>query len=230
MPGLDAFIDGLPKVELHVHIEGSLDLEMLFALAERHGTLLPFATVEEVRRAYDFDSLQDFLDVYYQGMSVLRCEQDFYDLTAAYMARIAMQNVLHTDIFFDPQAHMSRGIAFQTMLSGITRALNDSERDLAITSKLIMCFLRHLSEEEAFATLKEAAPHKALITGADSIRPRTVTHPRNSSASLPRRGSMGLFLLPMLERKGHRRTSGKRSTCWRFGALITAIVRWRILT
>jgi adenosine deaminase len=165
MPSLDAFIDGLPKVELHVHIEGSLEPEMLFALAERHGTLLPFATVEEARRAYDFDSLQDFLDVYYQGMNVLRCEQDFYDLAAAYMARIATQNVRHTEIFFDPQAHMSRGIAFQTVLSGITRALNDSERDLGITSKLIMCFLRHLSEEEAFATLKEAAPHKALITG-----------------------------------------------------------------
>lgn len=165
MTTLDAFIDGLPKVELHVHIEGTLEPEMLFAFAERNRTPLPFKTVEEARRAYNFGSLQDFLDIYYQGTNVLRCEQDFYDLTAAYMARIAKQSVLHTEIFFDPQAHTSRGIAFGTVLNGIVGALEDSERELGVTSRLIMCFLRHLSEEEAFATLREAVPHKALITG-----------------------------------------------------------------
>lgn len=123
MPVSQKFIEDLPKVELHLHIEGSLEPELMFALAQRNGVDLPFDTVEDVRRAYDFSNLQDFLDIYYQGMSVLQTEQDFYDLTWAYLEKVAAQNVLHTEIFFDPQGHTERGIAFETVLNGITHAL-----------------------------------------------------------------------------------------------------------
>ena len=161
----DKFIEGLPKVELHLHIEGSLEPELMFALAQRNMVKIPFNSVEEVREAYNFSNLQDFLDIYYQGMNVLRLEQDFYDLTWAYLKRIAEQNVMHTEIFFDPQGHTSRGIAFSTVLDGITRALDDGRKQLGISSFLIMCFLRHLSEDEAFKTLHEAIPYKHRILG-----------------------------------------------------------------
>lgn len=161
----DTFIQDLPKVELHLHIEGSLEPELMFALAQRNKVDIPFKSVEEVRAAYNFSNLQDFLDIYYQGMNVLRTEQDFYDLTWAYLKRIAAQNVMHTEIFFDPQGHTSRGIAFATVLEGITRALDDGRRQLGISSFLIMCFLRHLSEDEAFKTLHEAIPYKHRILG-----------------------------------------------------------------
>ena len=170
MTDLRHFIDGLPKAELHLHIEGSLEPEMLFALAKRNGVSLPFETVEAVRAAYDFGNLQDFLDIYYQGMQVLIEEQDFYDLTWAYLEKARAQNVLHTEIFFDPQAHMERGIAFETVIQGIDRALGDAARELGITSKLIMCFLRHLDQTDAFATLERALDHKDRIVavGLDS--------------------------------------------------------------
>ena len=165
MTDLRHFIDGLPKAELHLHIEGSLEPEMLFALAKRNGVSLPFETVEAVRAAYDFGNLQDFLDIYYQGMQVLIEEQDFYDLTWAYLEKARAQNVLHAEIFFDPQAHMERGIAFETVIQGIDRALGDAARELGITSKLIMCFLRHLDQNDAFATLERALDHKDRIVG-----------------------------------------------------------------
>ena len=165
MTQMDQFIAGLPKVELHMHIEGSLEPELMFALAQRNGITIPFASVDDVRRAYQFSNLQDFLDIYYQGMNVLRTEQDFYDLTMAYLNRIAADNVMHTEIFFDPQGHTSRGVAFATVLGGLSRALDDGEKQLGITSKIIMCFLRHLSEEDAFATLDQALPHKDRIIG-----------------------------------------------------------------
>lgn len=155
------FIAGLPKAELHLHIEGSLEPEMLFSLAERNGVAIPFASVDAVRAAYDFSNLQDFLDIYYQGMGVLLTEQDFYELTAAYLERAAADNVRHVEIFFDPQGHTARGVSFGTVVGGITRALDDA----AITSRLIMCFLRHLSEAEAEATLDEALPYLARIDG-----------------------------------------------------------------
>ncbi|TVQ81929.1 MAG: adenosine deaminase [Micavibrio sp.] len=161
----EEFIQNMPKVELHLHIEGSLEPELMFALAQRNSIDLPFKSVEEVRRAYDFSNLQDFLDIYYQGMNVLREEQDFYDLTRAYFEKIAAQNVMHTEIFFDPQGHTERGVAFDTALSGITRAMADAENELGVTSKLIMCFLRHLSEDAASKTLEEALPHKDKIIG-----------------------------------------------------------------
>ena len=167
---MDKFIEGLPKVELHLHIEGSLEPELMFALAQRNKIDIPFKSVEEVREAYNFSNLQDFLDIYYQGMNVLQKEQDFYDLTMAYLERVAKQNVVHTEIFFDPQGHTSRGVPFKTVLDGITRALADGEKNLGISSKLIMSFLRHLSEEDAIKTLDEAMPYKDKIfaVGLDS--------------------------------------------------------------
>lgn len=173
---IDQFIDDMPKVELHLHIEGSLEPELMFELAQRNKVAIPFKSVEEVRAAYDFSNLQDFLDIYYQGMSVLITEQDFYDLTMAYLKRIASQNVMHTEIFFDPQGHTERGVKFETALNGITRALDDGRKKLGITSHLIMCFLRHLSEEKAFETLNQAIPHKDKILGV-GLDSSEVGHP-----------------------------------------------------
>ncbi len=161
----EQFIKDMPKIELHLHIEGSLEPELMFELAQRNKIALPFPDVEAVRRAYDFSNLQDFLDIYYQGMNVLREEQDFYDLAWAYFERIAAQHVMHAEIFFDPQGHTARGIAFETVLNGLTRAMRDAEDELGVTAKLIMCFLRHLSEEDAFKTLEEALPYKDRIIG-----------------------------------------------------------------
>ncbi len=165
MSHMENFIQSLPKIELHLHIEGSLEPELMFALAQRNKIDIPFKSVEEVREAYNFSNLQDFLDIYYQGMNVLQTEQDFYDLTMAYLERIAAQNVVHTEIFFDPQGHTERGIAFDTVISGITRALKDGETQYGITSYLIMCFLRHLSQDDALKTLEEAMPYKDKIIG-----------------------------------------------------------------
>lgn len=165
MYNLVSFIEGLPKVELHMHIEGSLEPEMLFNLSKKNNVVLPYKSIEEVRLAYSFTKLQDFLDIYYKGMSVLQTEQDFYDLTYAYLKRSASDNVLHTEIFFDPQGHTERGVEFSVFMTGITRALNDGYVNLGISSKLIMCFLRHLSEEDAFKTLELALPYKDLIIG-----------------------------------------------------------------
>ncbi|MEM7443044.1 MAG: adenosine deaminase [Pseudomonadota bacterium] len=159
------FVAGLPKVELHLHIEGSLEPSMMIALAKRNGITLSYENEEAVHAAYNFSNLQDFLDLYYQGMSVLITEQDFYDLTWAYLEVMAAQNVRHVEIFFDPQGHTSRGIAFETVIGGITRALDDGEKKLGITNRLIMCFLRHLSEEDGFATLEQALPYRERIYG-----------------------------------------------------------------
>ncbi|MCT7655710.1 adenosine deaminase [Oceanimonas sp. NS1] len=164
------FIQQLPKVELHLHIEGTLEPEMMFELAQRNQIALPFNTPEAVRAAYQFSNLQSFLDIYYQGARVLIHEQDFYDLTWAYLLRCQADNVIHTEIFFDPQTHTERGIAFDTVLNGIDRALRDGREQLGISSHLIMCFLRHLDEDSAFDTLRMALPHKDKIVavGLDS--------------------------------------------------------------
>jgi adenosine deaminase len=159
------FIAEMPKAELHLHIEGTLEPELMMALAKRNNVTLPYATVEEIRKAYDFGCLQDFLDVYYRGMSVLITRADFFDLAWAYLTRVHAQNVTHVEIFFDPQGHTERGIAFDTVLSGLTDALDKARRDLGITSRLIMCFLRHLPEEAAFETLKSACSCKSHIAG-----------------------------------------------------------------
>lgn len=165
MTDLASFIAGLPKAELHIHIEGSLEPEMMLALAERNGVRLRYGSVEAVREAYRFTNLQDFLDLYYQGMSVLREERDFYDLAQAYLHRAAAQNVRHVEIFFDPQGHTDRGISFQTVIDGLWRALQEAERDLGITGALIMCFLRHLDEASAERTLDEVLPWRDRIIG-----------------------------------------------------------------
>jgi adenosine deaminase len=148
----------MPKAELHIHIEGSLEPKMMFEIAERNGIALRYASVEEARRAYDFEDLQSFLDLYYEGMQVLLYEQDFYDLTRAYLQKISEQNVRHAEIFFDPQAHTDRGVPFETVISSIHRALLDGEQQLGISSELIMCFLRHLSAEAAMETFHAALP------------------------------------------------------------------------
>ena len=173
---LASFIRDLPKAELHIHIEGSLEPELMFALAERNRISLPFGSVEEVREAYDFTSLQSFLDIYYEGARVLQNETDFYDLTWAYLQKCHAQNVRHTEIFFDPQTHTERGVAFATVISGIHEALADAEQQWGLSSRLILCFLRHLSADAAMNTLEEALPFKHWIAavGLDSSE---VGHP-----------------------------------------------------
>jgi adenosine deaminase len=165
-----ALIDRLPKAELHIHIEGSLEPELMFALAERNGVSLPYASVEALRKAYDFGNLQDFLDLYYQGMSVLRTEQDFFDLAFAYFERCAGQNLRYSEIFFDPQGHTLRGVPFATVIGGLTRAGEAAERRFGIRARFIMCFLRHLDEADAERTLDEALAYKDKIVavGLDS--------------------------------------------------------------
>jgi adenine deaminase len=160
----------LPKAELHIHIEGSLEPEMLVALAQRNGIKLPYESVEAVRAAYQFKDLQSFLDLYYAGAQVLQTEQDFYDLTWAYLQKCAAQQVRHTEIFFDPQTHCDRGIPFEIVHSGITQALKDAKTELGVSSALILCFLRHLSADAAMATLEQALPYRDSIiaVGLDS--------------------------------------------------------------
>jgi adenosine deaminase len=167
---MDSFIKNLPKVELHLHIEGTLEPELMFELAKRNNVSIPFENPEQVRDAYQFHNLQSFLDIYYQGANVLIHEQDFYDLTWAYLLKCQQDNVVHTEIFFDPQTHTERGIAFDTIITGITRALDQAAHELGISSQLIMCFLRHLDEDSAFETLKQALPYKDKIiaVGLDS--------------------------------------------------------------
>ncbi|MBE9543768.1 MAG: adenosine deaminase, partial [Proteobacteria bacterium] len=162
---MEAFIHGIPKAELHIHIEGALESELMLELAAKNGVDLPFASVGDIRRAYDFKDLQSFLDIYYQGAQVLLTEDDFYRLTWSYLQKAAEQNVRHAEIFFDPQTHTARGVKFETIVAGIHRALMDAERQLAVSSKLIMCFLRHLSVDEALTTLEEAWDFKDMITG-----------------------------------------------------------------
>lgn len=155
----------MPKAELHMHIEGSLEPELIFALAERNQVKLNYASVEELRKAYAFKDLQSFLDIYYAGASVLLTEQDFYDMTRAYLQRAHADNVRHAELFFDPQTHTERGVAFGTVVNGIDRALQDARREWGLSGALIMCFLRHLSEEEAFATLEQALPYREKFIG-----------------------------------------------------------------
>jgi adenosine deaminase len=156
---------GMPKAELHVHIEGTLEPELAFALAERNGVRLPYPSVDALRAAYEFQDLQSFLDIYYSGASVLLHEQDFYDLAHAYLRRAAADHVVHAEIFFDPQTHTARGVPFEVVLDGLERALRDGLRELGVSSRLILCFLRHLSEADAFATLEQALPHLDRIHG-----------------------------------------------------------------
>lgn len=167
---MKTFIQNLPKAELHLHIEGTFEPELMFEIAKRNQIEIPFNSVEEIKAAYEFDCLQDFLDIYYQGAGVLILEKDFYDLTYNYLEKCAAQNVRHTEIMFDPQTHTDRGISFDTVITGISKAIDDAKKNLNISALLIMSYLRHLSEEAAFKTLEQSIPFKHLITaiGLDS--------------------------------------------------------------
>ncbi|MEH6406188.1 MAG: adenosine deaminase [Leeuwenhoekiella sp.] len=162
---MQKFIEGLPKAELHLHIEGTFEPELMFKIAERNTKKIDYASVEDLKKAYKFNNLQEFLDIYYAGANVLIEEQDFYDLTWAYLNKVHEQNVIHVEIFFDPQTHTDRGIQFETVIKGIYRALEDGEKKLGISFKLIMSFLRHLDEESAFKTLEHAMSYKNWIAG-----------------------------------------------------------------
>ncbi len=167
---MQELILALPKAELHLHLEGSLEPELMFALAQRNNISLSYGSVAELRRAYQFNNLQEFLDIYYQGAEVLQTEQDFYDLTWAYLLRCQEEGVVHVEPCFDPQTHTDRGIKFSIVIGGISRALDDGQKILGISSALIMSFLRHLPEHSALQTLEQALPYKELITtvGLDS--------------------------------------------------------------
>lgn len=176
MVSLSDFIRGLPKAELHLHIEGSLEPEQMFALAKRNGIALPFPTVETLRAAYDFGNLQDFLDLYYQGADVLRTEEDFHDLALAYFRRVAADGARHVELFFDPQTHTDRGVPFAVVADGLLAGMAEAERELGVSSKLILCFLRHLDEDAAFATLRQAEPYLDRIVGV-GLDSSEVGHP-----------------------------------------------------
>jgi adenosine deaminase len=173
---VEHWIRHLPKAELHLHIEGTLEPELMFELAKRNAVTLRFGSIEEVRAAYQFTDLQSFLDIYYEGAQVLLHEQDFYDLTWAYLERVQAQHVRHVEIFFDPQTHTDRGVPLETVVTGIHRALDDGERKLGISHQLIMCFLRHLSAEAAMATLEQALPFRDWIIGV-GLDSSEVGHP-----------------------------------------------------
>ncbi len=155
----------MPKAELHIHIEGSLEPELIFALAQRNNITIPYSSVAELRQAYAFTNLQSFLDIYYAGASVLLKEQDFYDMASAYFVRAAADNVIHAELFFDPQTHTARGVSMDVVINGLHRACVDAQAELGVNGSLIMCFLRHLSEQEAFETLEQALPYRDKIIG-----------------------------------------------------------------
>ena len=208
MHGTDDLIARLPKCELHIHIEGSLEPELMLALARRNGIRLPYESVEALRQAYRFGNLQDFLDLYYQGMSVLVTEQDFYDLASAYLARAQADNVRHVEMFFDPQGHTSRGIAFATVVDGLSRAIADARRDLGVEASLIMCFLRHLDEADAERTLDAALAHRHRIVGVGLDSAEAGHPPSNFARVFARARAAGFFVT------AHAGEEGPASYVW----------------
>ena len=192
MTDLTAYIAGLPKAELHLHIEGSLEPEQMFEFAQRNRVSIPFDSVEAVRAAYDFSNLQDFLDIYYAGANVLQTERDFHDLAVAYFRRAAADNVRHAEIFFDPQTHTDRGLPFAVAADGLLAGMKTAEAAFGVSSKLILCFLRHLDEDAAFATLKAAEPWLDRIVGV-GLDSSEVGHPPSKFERVfARAGEMGL--------------------------------------
>jgi adenosine deaminase len=240
MADLASFIDRLPKAELHIHIEGSLEPELMFVLAERNGVKLPYASVDALRQAYSFTQLQDFLDLYYRGMSVLRTEADFHDLAWAYLERAHKQNLRHVEMFFDPQGHTARGIPFATVIDGLTRAADEAAARLGITVRLIMCFLRHLDEADAERTLDAALAHKDRIIGVGLDSSEVGHPPRKFERVFRRARDAGLLLLAHAGEEGppdyiweavdvlgvHRIDHGNRST--EDEALLARLARDRI--
>ncbi len=185
----------MPKAELHMHIEGSLEPELIFALGQRNNISLPYASVEDLRKAYAFTNLQSFLDIYYAGASVLIHEQDFYDMAWAYLRKAAAENVLRTEMFFDPQTHTARGVSMETVIKGLHRACVDAQSQLGVSAALILCFLRHLSEEEAFETLEQALPFRDYFIGV-GLDSSELGHPPEKFAKVFERcGNLGLHLV-----------------------------------
>jgi adenosine deaminase len=188
-------LQAMPKAELHIHIEGSLEPELIFELAQRNRVALPYKSVDELRKAYAFTDLQSFLDIYYAGASVLLKEQDFYDMTWAYLARAHADNVRHAEIFFDPQTHTSRGVSFKDVITGIDRALQDARTKWGMSGALILCFLRHLTEVEAFATLEEALPYRDKFIGIGLDSSEKGNPPEKFAGVFARCREMGLHLV-----------------------------------
>jgi adenosine deaminase len=195
MRSMADFVAGVPKAELHCHLEGTLEPELIFALARRNGVALRYPSVDALRAAYRFRDLQDFLDLYYQGTSVLLVEADFYDLTEAYLARAAAQNVVHAELFFDPQAHLTRGVPFAAIVGGIARALRDGAAAHGITSRLILCFLRDRSAAEAEAVLDAALPFRDAIAGIGLDSAERGNPPGKFRAVFARARALGLHLV-----------------------------------
>ncbi|RZM01250.1 MAG: adenosine deaminase [Variovorax sp.] len=192
---LPDLLRAMPKAELHMHIEGSLEPELIFALARRNGVALPYADVEALRRAYAFTDLQSFLDIYYAGASVLLHEQDFHDMAWAYLERAAADHVVHTEMFFDPQTHTARGVPMRTVIDGLHRACVEAREKLGVSASLILCFLRHLSEEDAFATLEDALPLRDRFIGV-GLDSSEVGHPPEKFARVfARCRELGLHLV-----------------------------------
>jgi adenine deaminase len=185
----------MPKAELHIHIEGSLEPELIFALARRNGVALDYASVEALRSAYAFTDLQSFLDIYYAGASVLLAEQDFYDMTMAYLQKARADNVRHVELFFDPQTHTARGVAFADVINGIDRAVQEAAAKWQMSGLLIMCFLRHLSEEDAFSTLEEALPHRDKFVGVGLDSSERGNPPEKFARVFARCRELGLHLV-----------------------------------
>ena len=208
MHDTDTLIKRLPKCELHIHIEGSLEPELMFALARRNGIRLPYPSVEALRQAYQFRNLQDFLDIYYQGMSVLITEQDFYDLAFAYLERARADNVRHVEMFFDPQGHTSRGITFATVVGGLHRAIIDAGSELGVRASLIMCFLRHLDEADAERTLDSALAFKDRIVGVGLDSSEAGNPPSKFKHVFGRAREAGFFL------SAHAGEEGPPSYVW----------------
>ncbi len=210
---MDALIDRLPKVELHLHIEGSLEPELMFSLAQRNGVELPFANVQEVRAAYRFSNLQDFLDIYYRGAAVLQTRQDFFDLAWAYFERVHRDNVRHAELFFDPQTHTERGVDMGTVIEGLAGACKRAETQLGITSELILCFLRHLSGDQATATLRQALPYREHFIGVGLDSSELGNPPENFAQAFALAKAEGLH------RVAHAGEEGPPAYIW--GALDT---------
>lgn len=185
----------MPKAELHMHIEGSLEPELMFALAARNGLSLPYADVAALKRAYVFGNLQEFLDVYHAGTLVLRCEQDFYDMAWAYLQRAAADRVLHTEIFFDTQTHTGHGVSADSVINGLHRACVDAQQQLGVSASLILCFLRHLSEEEAFEALEQAMPHLDKLVGVGLASSELGHPPEKFTRVFAKARSLGLHLV-----------------------------------
>jgi len=192
---LPALLRAMPKAELHIHIEGSLEPELIFALAERNGVALPYENVEALRAAYAFTDLQSFLDIYYAGASVLLKEEDFFDMAMAYFQRAADDNVVHAELFFDPQTHTDRGVPIGTVIDGLTRACETAQRELGVSGALILCFLRHLSEEAAFETLEAALPHRDKFIGVGLDSGERGNPPEKFARVFARCRELGLHLV-----------------------------------